>query len=205
MNQYHTFLRQLFEEGAIELIAPHEPSPKEIDEGIGFAESFEQGYRQELAGTPPIFSPEPFSWAALNFYRAAQFILYRDINAEIINAELTRSEKPYVNHSAIYSVDLVFRFLPDLLSFARREGNDDPVEKRIVEWLKDWPLSNAGTPTESFSDHPTLCRMYADRLIAKLGDRLELADITDDNVRQTILADLGLYGSQLIDWNQQKT
>jgi len=204
MNQYLNFLRQLFHDGQLEINALHDPSPAEVEEGLRFAEMFEQEYRQQLAGTPPAFSPEPFSWAALNFYRASQFILFRDVNAETVNAVLNQFNKPIVNHSTIYSIDLVFRFLPDLHSFARREGNDDPVEVNIKQWLADWPLSNSGTPTEAFSDHPTLCRLHVDRWIAKFGGRLEIEEISDDNVRQTILADMGLFKSQLFGNQPEK-
>ena len=40
-----------------------------------------------------------------------------------------------------YSVDLVFRFLPDLLKFARSSSDQDPLLEYIVRWLHEWPLS----------------------------------------------------------------
>ena len=46
--------------------------------------------------------------------------------------------------SAHYAVDLVFRFLPDLLGFANSANREDPVCGAIRRWAIEWPLSSVG-------------------------------------------------------------
>lgn len=84
----------------------------------------------------------------------------------------------------IYSVDLLFQFLPDL--HRRCDGllRTHPLVEAIVELGKTWPLSSVGLAAakpidpaalEAVLNHPGLRRYYLDRIFLR-ADRARLAD-----------------------------
>ena len=73
--------------------------------------------------------------------------------------------------SVCYSADLSLRYLPDLLSLAKGIASDDPLVHGLHAICRSWPLSSVGVPdvgeldTGAFLSHPTLRRLYVDRII----------------------------------------
>jgi hypothetical protein len=84
-----------------------------------------------------------------------------------------------------YSVDLSFRFLPDLVRHARAASERDALVGRLMDWANRWPLSCVGFAgaaagsIDGFAGHPCLLRMYVDRIIA--GH--DVSRLTDQRVR----------------------
>lgn len=189
------FLEALFAEGRV-----HVAPPAEIDlQGLGAADAVlaqtERQYRQELPGMPPRLAPESARWAAVMLFRACQFVVFRDLGEE----EMDRAFQPECpggdSVETHYSVDLTFRYLPDLLRLARSSAEGDPLVKRLRHWADRWPLSSVGisgtqpAPVEAVVSHPSLLCLYADRVIAS-GD---VSRLVDSRVRQRVAESLGAF------------
>jgi len=188
---YLEFLESLFRTGHVMIGGLNEPTNAEITQGVALARELEWVYRQELPGSPPTFQPEPFSWAAVLFYRATQFLIQRDVPAEVVRTALSAPFPNKIGHAEIYSVDFVFRFLPDLLLLAHGEAADDPLTRQIQQWITEWPLTAAGSPTATLSSHPTLCRMYVERWL-RTGKRRAAAEVAaDPRIRLQLELELG--------------
>jgi hypothetical protein len=205
MSQYANFLDQLFDHGRITFLGPNEPSENELKMGLDFVTSFEASYRLELPATPPTFSPESFQWAALNVYRAAQLVVYRDVPAADVETALSAPFEHTRNASADYSVDLIFRFLPDLRGFARSSSTHDPVCQWIDQWCQQWPLSSVGidfsqTDTDQdvtpvvfdlsiIPDDECLTQLYVDRILERQDQLRVDAPFVQAQIRRTV----GIY------------
>ncbi len=79
------------------------------------------------------------------------------------------------------SVDLTFRFLPDLYRLAKAASEGDPLCERLRGWAGEWPLSSVGMPDVNPADindvceHSGLLLRYVDRIMVR-RDRSRLAD-----------------------------
>ena len=171
MSHYANFLDQLFDHGRITFLGPNEPSESELKMGLDFITSFEAGYRLDLPSTPPTFSPASFQWSALNVYRAAQLVVYRDVPAEDVEMALSAPFELVRDASADYSVDLIFRFLPDLRGFARSSSTDDPVCQWIDQWCQQWPLSSVGIDFSQTDTHQVVTPVVFDLSIISEDER----------------------------------
>ena len=126
------------------------------------------------------------------FYRACQFVAFRDADEEVIAKTLTMAcpegEPPAVH----YSVDLTFRFLPSLVKLAQSAAQDDPLLMHFDRWAMAWPLSSVGMTVPGpvqispWTHDPCLLGLYVDRVIAR-GDATRLGDpIVREAVQQAI-------------------
>jgi hypothetical protein len=98
-----------------------------------------------------------------------------------------------------YSTDLALRVLPQLLALARGVALDDPLVIGLNTLAHDWPLSSVGVPEVTnvdespFIDHPTLRRLYADRII----ERRDVSRLTDPRVVAAVREALGAHAADL--------
>ena len=137
--------------------------------------------RAELAGDAPEFRPDAALWAATALHQACQFLIFREVSAETVRAALAVPCPETPSPAVCYSVDLSLRYLPDLLALARGAAEDDPLNVGLLALAKAWPLSSVGIknlpPSDiaAFIAHPSLRRLYADRII-QFADRSRLDD-----------------------------
>jgi hypothetical protein len=89
-------------------------------------------------------------------------------------------EKP--SPAVCYSVDLSFRYLPDLLSLAKGIAPADPLVTGLTGLARAWPLSSVGVlgiegpvDVRPFIADPSLRQLYVDRIIDK-ADASRLGD-----------------------------
>jgi hypothetical protein len=171
-------------------------------------ERVEADWRMELAFDPPTLIPAVALWAVELIYQACQCMVYREIDPDSMAAALAvPCPLPPQGAQAAdvcYSADLGLRVLPDVLALARAVSPDDPLVLALREIARRWPLSSVGVqpPLESpppldvlaFINHPSLRRLYADRIIAR-GDASRLPD--DDRVRAEVRAALGAHAREL--------
>jgi hypothetical protein len=166
------FLRDLQSEGRVRIPPPDTLTASERRAAEQTLVELEHVYRLELPGKPPALDVPAASWAAERLLRACQFAVFRDLPAEAIAQEAAqqlRSEKTAAVH---YSVDVLFRFLPDLLRLARRAAEQDPLVEHLLGWARAWPLSSVGVQLDgepaaaTFLDDACLRRMYVDRILA---------------------------------------
>src|SRR5262245_27236836 len=101
-----SFLTSLLETGSVRVTGRRELAQDELRAADEALVAFEAQYRLELPGAPPALDPAAARWAAVLFFRACQFAVYRDVPAQAIEEELS-ARCPVRPSSAVhYSVDL---------------------------------------------------------------------------------------------------
>jgi hypothetical protein len=125
---------------------------------------------QELTRPVPAFEPEAAVWAAAYLYRAVQLTVLRDLGEDAVNGLLTPFNGP-VSPGSILSVDVSFRYLPNVLGLAKGLAPEDALVKRIQEAAILWPFSSVGmkvngkVDVEIIMNDGCLRRAYIDRII----------------------------------------
>lgn len=139
----------------------------------------------EMPFTAPAFDLTSAAWAAQYFYHAVQLIMIRDQDEEAVQQHL-KTFGDAISPETIFSVDLVFRHLPDLFKLAKGLAPDDPLVKQLKTEACKWPFSSVGIDlseivTEStILSHPSLRYAYMDRIIAMADEkRLNKPELTE--------------------------
>lgn len=200
MNQEHSttvreFYTALVADGVLRLRTEAPPTTGDLADATQFLLDHEQTYRRSLAGNPPRPLEPAVSWAAGLFYRAAQFLEYRDLNEDLLRRDLGVSCPEQKSAAVCYAVDLSFRFLPELIRLARAASESDPLTQRLMIWASEWPLSSVGVKglspvdVDDFISDVSLRTLYLDRIIAT-GD---VSRLEDPRVRELARAALGAH------------
>ena len=189
------FLDHLFTEGRVRVARPTEISKTELGQMHQRLAAFQTQYQQELPGTPPPLAPQAAGWGAVMFYRACQFVAFRDLG----EADMAHAFAPACpgddSPATHYSVDLTFRYLPDLLKLAQSASQCDPLVSRLACWAEQWPLSSVGIAgvkplrVEAVVGHPCLLRLYVDRIVT----RRDTSRLTHPRVRDCVRESLGMF------------
>lgn len=190
------FLAGLFENGRVKVAETEAVSRQEFSAIDRQLHDEEARWRLDLPGSPPAFAMPAGRWAATRLYRACQFMIFRDWPQEkMADAFAEPCPANSADPATHYSVDVVFRFLPDLHRFARTAAENDPLVATLAEWGRDWPLSSVGMTgvvpgsIDGFIGDRSLRQLYADRIIAR-NDHYRLAD---PRVRAAVDASIGLF------------
>lgn len=189
------FIQSLLGEGEV-TVTPFTGAPLEIAPDVLDAlREWEAAARWELSGDVPSLDPTALRWAAIQFYRACQLLVCRDVPPEVIFRTLEDPCPAPRGPAADFSVDLLFRFLPGLADLARRMAPVDTLVQALEGVARAWPLSSVGIRLEklpgleTFSGCPALWRLYVDRVTAKHAeDRWR-----DAAVAAQLRADLGVF------------
>jgi hypothetical protein len=189
------FLNSLFNEGRVRVSRPAEISNKELSEADEALSMFERVYRQELSAMPPPLSVPAARWAAVTLYRACQFVAFRDVGEDMIARTMgvccPEGDPPAIH----YSVDLAFRYLPDLYKLAQAAGPQDPLLARLGRLAVEWPLSSVGMTgigpvrIDPWAYDRCLSALYIDRVIAR-GD---VSRLDDPCVCEAVQQAVGLF------------
>jgi hypothetical protein len=166
-----SFLHELLTTGAITLAG--RPAPFEAAD-VAAAETLLRTYYAadalELPHAPPDFDAAAAGWAAGYLYYTALLALVRELDEAVIAAYLpawAREATPAV----IYSVDLLFRYLPALLGLAKGLAPGDALVTRLEATARQWPFSFVGhgiadpDAEAAVLAHPALRAAYLDRII----------------------------------------
>lgn len=193
---YSRFLEDLFDCGRVVVPGVEELSAAELQSGREILSRVDVLARSELAGNPPPLHAEAAEWAAITLYRICQFSVHRDEDPATIERAITPRFADSRDASIHYSVDLSFRYLPDVLRFACGENEE---AKRLTESLHQliaqWPLSSVGLsePVISdqlpFEDSESLMTLFCDRVI----NRNDAARLRIPSVRQRVGGSIGMY------------
>lgn len=180
------FIEGLFREGSV-LVEGQMASFEEADLHQA-GELLKQVYSQQVLEMPltaPSFDAAPATWAAQYLYHAVQLIMIRDLDEEAIREHLKTFDGTKSSET-IFSVDLVFRYLPDLFKLAKGLAPDDPLVKQLKTEALKWPFSSVGIDlTEEINEstilgHPSLRYAYMDRIIAMRDEkRLNKPELTE--------------------------
>lgn len=186
-NPAITFYEALLSEGNVTLRSSDPLSRTEIAEAADLLTQFEQSeYRSRLANDPPNLDRESLLWATKMFYRAAQFLVFRELGPELLEKDISEQPPSPNSASSIYTVDQVFRFLPDLLRIAKAASSDDPLVKKLTSWAEQCPLSSVGIHGVECGDvsqimqHTCLRSMYVDRILESEDvSRLDQSEVVE--------------------------
>jgi hypothetical protein len=190
------FVLGLFEGGQVEVPDIEPLCTSDLNAASSAIQCFEPDYRLSLAGEPPLLDQDAAMWSATKLYRASQLLLFRDHDAATVDRELDPKCPSLDGASAHYSVDLLMRFLPDLVRLARSVAKDDPLVTHLLKWASDWPLSSVGIEqiqveqrARDVLDHPSLLTLYVDRII----ERKDTSRLTDSKVTDAVRQAIGWH------------
>ncbi len=184
-------IQQLFEDGRLVLQTDQRPTLVDIRRGVEVVVEFEPDFRQTLAHTPPDVAQDAVSWSVEQFYLIAQRIAYQHLDQSKVGFHFDAPPAPTAG--ALYSVDLVFRFLPDLLRLSRSAEVNAPLTERLTNLATNWPLSSVGIALstepeiQAILDCLSLRILYVDRIIAA-GD---IARLSHPEIRNDVRAAIG--------------
>lgn len=196
------FLHDLFTEGKV-VVAPT-TAQFERNDLVHALDILDRRYTedvQEMPGRAPDFLPEAALWAGQYVYRAAQLTLLRDLD----EAAVVKLLAPYPGipvAEAIYSIDLSFRYLPDLFNLARGLAPGDILVKTLRETAEKWPFSSIGIEvkdlnTDVIYKNPSLRQAYTDRIIAAKDQRRMQEDRWQQSVYEALGDHAGLLWPEL--------
>ena len=127
------FYEQLLTDGHVLVTDRAAPAGHELPRAVQLLQAFDREYRQHLPLGIPVGDQLALTWSANVFYRAAQFLVYRELGPEMLASELIDFGHPATPEAA-YGVDIVFRFLPDLMRIARAVSANDPLVNVLRRW-----------------------------------------------------------------------
>jgi hypothetical protein len=200
------FLRQLFDSGRVQVAPPRQPnSTQDLSAADHVLRDQVAVLRLDFSTEPPPLDDAVARWAALSFYRACQLGIFRELDEDAIDelfAAQCPASEPASRH---WSVDVVFRFLPDLVRHATAASPDDPLVARLHQWCAEWPLSSVGVQLPStlskvsavgeIAAHAGLLQLYSDRILAKK----DWSRLAHPAVRSAIAASLGGHAATWTD------
>jgi hypothetical protein len=188
------FLNDLFSNGelVVQLVEP----PVDPSEILDVVKKLERMWRCELPRDPPVFMPEVAVAATQILMAVSRAVVHREISMEetehVIQRVCLTEDNTASQH---YSMDLVLRFLPQVADRARRISEADTLLDLLGRIGQQWPLSSVGMRgchperLPMALQHPTLWRMYIDRIISTK----DVARINIPSVRDAVAASLGPF------------
>lgn len=190
-----TFVEELFVTGRVRLTSDEPPADGDINDAILKVREFESSLRLDLPGTPPDEDEAALRWALVAFYQACQFQVYRHLGMTKLAERLADDSPRGATAEAHYSVDLVFRFLPDLMKLARSGSSEDPLLVVLTGWCERWPLSSVGVSDlnlphcEPILTDECLLRLYVDRILRTQ----DTSRFTDQRIRIEVSRAVGAF------------
>lgn len=190
-----TFVEGLFVTGRVRLTTDAPPDDADVTEAIGKVVEFEKAMRLDLPGIAPSVDESTLQWALVAFYHACQFQVYRNLGVSSLSGRFAAEPPRGSTAEAHYSVDLVFRFLPDLVKLARNGSPEDPLLATLSEWCEAWPLSSVGvsnlTPPhcEPILADECLLRIYVDRILRTQDE----SRLSDQRIRDEVTRAVGAF------------
>jgi hypothetical protein len=166
-----SFLHDLLTTGTVTLSG--RPAPFEAADLLAADALLRAYYAEDALALPhsaPAFDAAAARWAARYLYYTIQLALVRELSETVIEDYLPDFAGE-VTPEAVYSADLTFRYLPDLLHLAKGLAPGDALVARLQATARCWPLSFVGQerPTPAAEgvvlDHPALRQEYVDRII----------------------------------------
>lgn len=188
------FLEQLFSTGEVTVVQPGMDFEMGVEVGVEILR-FDRAARLAMAGTAPRLNVAVASWAARMLAEAARLTIVRELGPvhvrKVFSFPCPKPRSPEVD----YSADLFLWYLPELLKLVERLAADDPLATHLRQLGGEWPLSSVGVKglsiasIDPFMDHPGMCQLYVDRILAT-GDTSRLSDA---RVASAVRSALGAY------------
>ena len=168
-----SFLQDLLTTGSVTLAGQSAPfAVADLAAAEALLRTYHAEDALELPHTAPAFDALAARWAAGFLYHTIQLALVRELDESIIQENLADFNGELTS-AIIYSVDLTFRYLPDLLHLAKGLAPGDALVARLQATARQWPFSFVGTglaeaePEAAVLAHPALAQAYVDRIIRR--------------------------------------
>ncbi len=149
-------------------------SPEERPDCLRLLQAAHSEFRLDIAGPLLPFDAEAGLAGAIFLSHACWLLVSGDEKPEFVEKALKFPLNP-ASPEAHLSGDLCLRFLATVYRRVRIQSPDDPLPKAIVDVLRRWPLSGAGSDVMEppigethFCKHHGLQLLYAERLAANL-------------------------------------
>lgn len=189
------FWRSLVEDGQVGVFGASPPGQDEFKGLDTFIQEQDRDNRLHLPGTPPSLDIPAARWACLLIFRACQFLVIRDVDAEMVEADLTLPCPGTLSPSVIYSADIALSHLGEILKLSAQVSENDPLTKCLRLVAAQWPLSSVGIEIDEEMD---LDPILADRCLATLyADRIfehqDLDRLHHPEVARLVATHLGAY------------
>jgi hypothetical protein len=193
------FLTNLTQEGSAHLegdILPFEPD--DLTNAVGFLHAMYEYDALDMPHTPPQYLGAAGLWAAQFFYHALQCTVMRNLDDEAVE-NLLKDYAEDITPEAIYSVDLTFRYLPDLFKLAKGLAPDDVLVQILKKNALIWNFSSVGMDLGNdvshgiVLEHPSLRIAYVDRII----QAKDIKRAHSDAIKELVQAALGNYATQI--------
>ena len=186
------FIQTLWQQGKVTVAGELLPFSKEdVEKSIEYLQQYYEHDVLEKSGKAPAFDATVALWAASYLYRAVQLALLRDAGEATVNELLTPYEDAIVPET-IFSVDLCFRYLPDLLGLAKGLAPDDVLVLRLQQTATQWPLSSVGMPVDMESgidvilSNDCLRQTYIDRIIETRDIKRSKNELVNEHIRESL-------------------
>ncbi len=170
-------------------------SPHEKEKLVSFLEKEYQSEALDFPFTSPEFHPKAALWAAETVYYAAQFILFRE-NDDTKMEEFFPEFQFEVSPSSMLSVDLCFRFVPDMLRQLTLIDQEDSLISILEKYLKIWHFSGVNysldlkeTDLDVIFSNPCLQQLYLNRIATYKN--IHLAKMT--KINHLLKANFGIF------------
>ena len=178
------FLLELSEAGEVTVDRKLEISAEELDACIPILKSLEKSARLNAPSGLPKFNEKTASTALKIFYNICQMMVNRDFSENLINNTFNQLEElpDPASLETVWSVDVVFRYLPDIFRMSTKLSKGDPLCDKIVDLAKRFPFSTPGIKIDDCVDaylveNDALKIIYMNRIIeSEAVDRLVNAD-----------------------------
>ena len=165
------FLQRLFEHGSVSLRDKPAVTPEERNEAAALLARTFALVRLDVAG-PLIEFDAPLALAAAELVQHACWFLVSHLEPDAEVELHLRLPHPPRSASEHLSVDLTFRYLPQVYRRSRGIAPDDILTQRLAHLLREWPLSGVLADLEDapatdldFARHDGLRLLYAERLV----------------------------------------
>ncbi len=190
------FFAELLQTGRVTVSSGGPPSLEDLGDLEAVLRDADSLARLELAFAPPALDMPAAAWAATLLYEASWLLVHREADADAVRAAFARPCPSAPSASVCYSVDLAFRYVPDLAALARGFAPGDPLVSALGALAATWPLSSVGmegvgsVDPSWFVDDPSLRMLYIDRII----ERKDFGRGRQPAVREALRVALGIHG-----------
>jgi MoxR-vWA-beta-propeller ternary system domain bpX4 len=188
------FLTDLLHGGNV--VVPRTISPIAGDDLDASLVLLQELYDQDVLNMPfgpPAFDSNTAVWAAEYIFYVCQLILLRDVD-ELQLQNYLKAFEGEQSATAIYSADLLLRFLPDLFRLSSGLSPEDPLVANLKQTAITWPYSSIGLkevaveiPIEILNNE-CLRLSYIDRII-QCKDISRLKGIQEKELLKEVLGD----------------
>ena len=134
------FVQSLADTGRV-IVPPLLDSPADLEPAVRMLDDLA---RLDLAFEAPPLVLAAGQWALTLLHRGCQSLVYREIAGDAVRDGLSQPCPEKASPAVHYSVDLSFRFVPDLLKLSCGVAREDPLVEGLIAREDHSRLDHAG-------------------------------------------------------------